>query len=122
GDSYYSSAGDYYDRLREVTAFQEQAMLRFADQTVDINGTPEKVVGMAGTPSLFRLLRIAPAQGRTFNDAEGEIGSEQKVILSYGLWRQLYGGAPSVLGRELRLSGRPFTIVGVMPPGFVFIN
>src|SRR5713226_9202466 len=88
GDSTYSSAGDYYDRLREVTAFQEQAMFRFADQTAEINSTARQIAGMAATPSLFRLLRLAPAQGRTFTDGEGEIGATQKVILSHGLWRQ----------------------------------
>ena len=97
-------------------------MFSFADQTLDINGIPEQVAGMAATPSLFRLLRMAPAHGRIFTDEEGEIGREDKVILSYGLWRQLYGGQTAVLGRTLRLSGCPFTIVGVMPPGFVFID
>jgi predicted permease len=121
-DFYFSSAGDYYDRRSEVTAFQEQAMFRFADQAIGIDGTPEQVPGMAATPSLFRLLGIPPALGRTFNDAEGEIGAEQKAILSYGLWRRLYGSSPKVLGQELRLSGRPYTIVGVMPMGFSFIK
>ncbi len=121
-DFYFSSAGDYYDRRANVTAFQEQAMFRFADQAIGINDTPEQVPGMATTPSLFRLLGIPPALGRTFNDAEGEIGDEQKVILSYGLWRRLYGASPDILGRELRLSGRPYTIVGVMPVSFSFIK
>ncbi|MBI3473377.1 MAG: ABC transporter permease, partial [Candidatus Solibacter usitatus] len=122
GESSFSGAGDYYDRLRDVPAFQQQAMFNFANQTVEINGTPEQVTGMAATPSLFRLLRVAAAHGRTFTEEEGEIGAERKIILSYGLWRQLYGGSTSALGRDLRLGGRPFTIVGVMPPGFVFIN
>ncbi len=122
GESDFSSAGDYYDRLKAVTAFQEQAMFRFSNQAVDRNGAPEQVLGMTATPSLFRLLRIPPALGRTFSDAEGETGAEQKVVLSHGLWQQLYGGAPGVLGRELRLSGRPFTILGVMPRSFVFLN
>lgn len=118
----HSSAGDYYDHLRDVTVFEQQAMFRFANQTAEINGTPEQISGMAATPSLFRLLRSTPALGRTFTDEEGEIGGEQKVILSDGLWRQLYGGDPTAVGRQLRLGGRPFTIVGVMAPDFVFIN
>jgi predicted permease len=77
---------------------------------------------MTATPSLFRLLQVEPVLGRAFTPAEGEIGNEQKVILSYGLWKQLYGGDQNVLGHELRLSGRPFTIVGVMPRAFVFID
>jgi putative ABC transport system permease protein len=68
------------------------------------------------------LLRISPALGRAFTREEGEIGADQEVILSHGLWRQLYAGDKSALGRDLRISGRPFKIVGVMPPGFTFID
>jgi len=122
GEQNISSSGDYYDRLKAVTALQEQAEFRFADQTITINGMPEQAKGMIATPSLFRLIEVKPAVGRAFSDAEGEIGNEQKVILSYGLWQQLYGGDRAVLGRDMRLSGRPFMIVGVMPRNFVFIN
>jgi predicted permease len=122
GDLNESSAGDYYDRLKEVPALQEQAMFDFNGPTIEINGTPERVTGMAATPSLFRLLGVAAVQGRTFTGEEGERGAEQKVILSYGLWQQLYGGDPGVLGRDLRLNGRPHTIVGVMPREFTFVN
>lgn len=117
-----SSSGDYYDRLQRLTVFQEQAMFRFVGQTVRISGIPERTLSMAATPSLFRLLRIQPLLGRTFAESEGEVGGDQKVILSFGMWRQLYGDDRTILGRELWLSGRPFTIVGVMPSGLVFID
>src|SRR6266849_5375811 len=121
-DSNNSAAGDYYDRMRDVTALQDQAMFSSVAYTMNDNAAPERVSGMAATPSLFRLLRVAPALGRAFTDNEGEIGSAQKVMLSYGLWQKLYAGDASALGRELRLNGRPFTIVGVMPRGFVFFD
>ncbi|HEY2820126.1 MAG TPA: ABC transporter permease [Candidatus Acidoferrum sp.] len=117
-----SSSGDYYDRLKEMPAFESLAVFRQRNQTIELNGAPEQLTGMVVTPSWFRLLRIAPALGRPFNDAEGEIGSEQKVILSYGLWQQLYGGDKSAVGRDLRVSGKPYQIVGVMPRDFNFIN
>ena len=121
-DQYISSSGDYYDRLKYVSALQDQAEFRFADQTLTINGMPEQARGMIATPSIFPLLQVQPLVGRAFTQAEGEIGNEQKVILSYGLWQELYAGNRNVLGRDLRLSGRPFNIVGVMPRNFVFIN
>jgi hypothetical protein len=117
-----SSPADYYDRIQRMSAFQEQAMFRFSDQTVGFNGMPERVQSMLATPSLFRLLHAQPLLGRTFTDSEGEVGADQKVILSYGMWQQHYGGDQTVLGRELLLSGHPFTIIGVMRPGFVFID
>jgi putative ABC transport system permease protein len=117
-----SSAPDYYDRLRAVTAYEEQAMYNATNQSVDINGAPEFIRGMAATPSLFRLLRVAPALGRIFDVNEGEIGNEQKVILSYGLFQRLFGGNPRVIGRVIRLSGRPFAVVGVMARDFQFAD
>ena len=117
-----SSAADYCDRLRVVTALEEQAMFREVDQTLEVNGIPEQVPGMAVTPSFFKLVGIPPSRGRGFTPEEGELGSEHRVVLSYALWQQLYGGDPSVTGRDLRLDGSPFTIVGVMPQGFVFLH
>lgn len=117
-----SGVPDYYDRLRDMTVFDEQAMYAGRGLAIELDGSPQLVRGMAATPSLFRLLQVAPALGRAFDDSEGEIGSEQKVILSSRLWRDLYAAEPDVLGKELRLAGRPYTIVGVMPPSFEFAD
>ena len=122
GDLNFSSAADYYDRLRDVSAFKEQAMFRFANQAVEINGTPQQVRGMAATPSLFRLLQVPAAVGRTFTQDEGELGKDQEVILSYGMWQKLYGGDQAAVGRELLLGGRNCTVVGIMPRNFVFLD
>src|SRR5580700_3894711 len=117
-----SSSGDYFDRMREMTVFESQAVFKERDQTVELSGLPQRIHGMVVTPSWFKLLRVSPALGRPFSDEEGEIGRDHEVILSHGLWEQLYGGDKSALGRDLRISGQPFTIVGVMPEGFDFID
>jgi putative ABC transport system permease protein len=119
---YNAASGDYYDRLRDVHVFSEQALFRTTGRTIDIQGTPQRVTGMLATPSLFRLLRVPPAYGRGFSDTEGEPGGDQKAILSDGLSRQLFGSPQAALGRDVRLSGQPFTVVGVMPADFNFIN
>jgi predicted permease len=119
---YNSASGDYYDRLRDVHVFSEQALFRTSGQTLEIQGPPERVTGMLATPSLFRLLRVAPAHGRAFSDAEGEPGADQEVILSDGMSRALFGSPQAALGRGVRLNGRPYTVVGVMPAGFNFID
>lgn len=119
---YNSSSGDYYDRLRDVHVFSEQAVFRTTGRTLEIQSTPERVTGMLATPSLFRLLRVSPAYGRAFTDAEGEPGADQEVILSDGLSRALFGSPEAALGRDVRMSGQPFTVVGVMPAGFNFID
>ncbi len=119
---YNSAAGDYFDRLRDVHVFSEQALFRTTGQTLEIQGAPERVTGMLATPSLFRLLRVSTAYGRAFSDAEGEPGGDKKAILSDGLSRRLFGSPQAALGRDIRMSGQPFTVVGVMPAGFNFID
>jgi predicted permease len=117
-----SGVPDYYDRLRETTVFEEQALYNGRNASVDQNGTPTRVRVTQATPSFFRLLRVAPALGRTFSEQEGEPGNDKKVVLSYALWQSQFGGDPLAVGRDIRLDGQPYTIVGVMPRGFYFLN
>jgi predicted permease len=119
-----NTAPAYFDRLEAITALEDQALFGFWFDTIAIDGVSQEVRGMRATPSLFRVLRVEPALGRAFADAEGGIGADQKIILSYGLWQQLYGGDPAAVGRDLRLgwTGQRYTIVGVMPRGFSFFN
>src|SRR5438132_6347234 len=121
-DTGSSGVPDYYDRLRETSAFEELALYNTNSVSVDQNGTPTPIRVMNVTPSFFRLLRVAPRQGRTFTPAEGEIGAEKKVVLSHGFWQTQFGGDPQVVGRDIRLDGQPYTVVGVMPADFVFLN
>src|SRR6195256_3944985 len=67
-----SGVPDYYDRLHETDVFEEQTLYNGGNQSVDQNGTPVRVRVTRVTPSFFRLLRIAPALGRTFSEAESE--------------------------------------------------
>ena len=122
GNSTSSGVPDYYDRLRDVDVFEEQALFRGQGSTLEIDGIPQRVQGMQATPSLFRLLRVPTEIGRTFAEEDGEVGNDQKIILSHGLWQDLYAGSFSALENEIRLSGRPFTVVGVMPSDFLFVD
>jgi predicted permease len=119
---YNSASGDYYDRLRDIHAFSDQAVFRTEGRTIEIQGTPQRVTALHATPSLFRLLRVSPARGRAFSDAEGEPGADRKAILSDGLSRQMFGSPEAALGCDVRMGGQPFTVVGVMPAGFNFID
>ena len=107
----------YFDRLTALTTLEAQGLFTFWFDTLMIEGTPQEVRGARATPSLFRVLQVAPLLGRTFTDADGEVGNDQKIILSYDLWHRLFGGDANVLGKPLRLgwSGAAYTIVGVMP-------
>jgi putative ABC transport system permease protein len=87
-------------------------------------GEPVRLQTAAVTPSLFRVLRTQPYLGRLFVDDDGVAGgsfpSKDFIILSFGLWREQFGARPDVVGTVLNVSGRPHTVVGVMPEGFAF--
>ena len=77
-----------------------------------------RVEVMNVTPSYLRVMRTAPALGRAFTNEEGEVGNEKKALLSDALWRSQFGGDPAAVGKDIRIDGQPYTVVGVMPPGF----
>src|SRR5215831_208334 len=117
-----SGVPDYYDRLRETNVYEEQALFNTGDQSVDQNGIPTRVEVMRVTPSFFRLLKVPPRFGRAFTEEDGTPGNNRKVILSYALWQMQFGGVSGVIDRSLRIDGEPYTIVGVMPRDFLFLN
>lgn len=113
---------DYYDRLRGMSVFEEQALYNSPGLTIGNAGSVQRVRGMAVTPSFFRLLKVKPRLGRIFTEEEGEVGKERKAILSYALWQELYAGDESVQGKDIRIYGNLYTIVGVLPRDFVFLD
>src|SRR5262249_41543755 len=72
---------DYYDRLRDTTVFEEQALYNSRNQGVDQNGSPVRVRVTQVAPSFFRLLRVAPCLGRTFVEQDGRDAKEQQPDL-----------------------------------------
>ena len=112
---------DYYDRLRDLTAFSEQALYRRQGFTLGGVEAAERLICVRATPSFYRIVQVKPALGRIFTEDEGEDGKDKEAILSYAMWRKRFGGADDVVGKSIRLSGTPYQIVGVMPADFKFL-
>jgi len=119
-----SGVPDYFDRKAALTAAEEIAMFRQAGVTVSGSGLgeAERIQAMTVTPSFFRVLKVQPQRGQAFTEAQGEIGQEKVVILSHGFWQRVFGGRDDAIGQDLRLGGEPHRVVGVMAPGFRFLN
>jgi predicted permease len=109
---------DYFDRREQVPALETVALVRTPGFNLSEGEAPERVRAGQVTPSYFDLARTSPIRGRAFTEEDGEVGRERKAILSYALWQRLFAGDDGVLGRDVRLDGRPYTVVGVMPEGF----
>lgn len=80
--------------------------------------TPERIQGQSVTAEFFRTLGVRTFVGRDFTAVEDAPGQNLVVILSYGLWQRRFGGDPSVVGRQISVSGRPYEVVGVLPRDF----
>jgi putative ABC transport system permease protein len=83
---------------------------------------PVHVRGSKVSREFFRAAGIEPMLGREFLAEEDRPGGPHVVVLSYGLWRGTFGGDPKVTARSIVLNGVPYSIVGVLPPGFRFIS
>jgi len=81
---------------------------------------PERVFGAAVTVNAFDLLGVRPALGRFFSPDDAVAGEDHDVVLSYGYWRQHFGGDPGVVGRQIRIDGVSRRIIGVLPTGVQF--
>ena len=68
------------------------------------------------------MLRVEAFRGRVFTEEEAEPGRDEKVVLTYGYWQRAFGGQESVIGQLIRVNGVSMPIVGVLPPGFRFID
>ena len=117
-DSSNSGVPDYYDRLRETNVYDEQALFNTGSVSLDEDGRPVRVEVMNVTPSYLRVMRTAPVLGRPFTSDEGEPGNEKKALLSDGLWRSQFAADPAAVGKDIRIDGQPYTVVGVMPRAF----
>src|SRR5687767_9247271 len=84
-------------------------------------GDPMEIAVTRTSPNLFDVLGVAPALGRGFAPDEVGPGREQVMVLTHGLWNRL-GADPGIVGSDVRLQGRPFRVIGVLPPTFTFVR
>jgi putative ABC transport system permease protein len=103
-----------FDTLAAYLSFTPNMTLAAATEPVQI--TQSSV-----SPDLFPLLGVEAALGRTFSAEEAQVGKDQVVILSHGLWQRQFGGDKNILGQTLTLDGVVYTIIGVMPKDFYFL-
>jgi putative ABC transport system permease protein len=113
------SPATFFDWKRRTRAFANLATWRVSTMNLSGTGAPEQVVGAAITANLLPLVGVPALAGRVLEAAE-EAPSHRVVVLSERLWRRRFNADPALFGRPILMSGEPYTVVGVMPPGFHF--
>jgi predicted permease len=115
-----SSYPNFLDWVRDNRSFSDLAAFRPDDLNLIGLGQPERVRAEMVSASFFRLLGVQPILGRTFSDADDQLGAAPVVLISEGFWRRKFGSPPTALGQTLTLSGTSSVIIGVIPATFRF--
>jgi len=113
---------NYVDWKSQNQSFEDMATLNWKNFNLTGDGEPERVLAHGVSANFFPLLGVQPVIGRNFSAAEDKPDAAKVAILSYGLWQGRYGGDPATLGRDIRLNDEKYTVVGVTPPGFQFLQ
>ncbi len=110
----------FLDHREQAKSFSAMALIGFGSKTITGVGEPESIQCTQVSPELFAMLGATPRLGRVFSKEEEQPGSDHVVVLDYRFWRDRFGGDPAVIGREIRLDGVTYSVVGVMPKSFLF--
>ncbi len=116
------SPADYADWRSNSHGFEDMGAWR--EWQFNLSGDhaelPEVVRAAAGTWNFFSVLGVRPAFGRTFLESEDEPGGSRVAMISWSLFQRRFGGNPSSVGKQIRLDGNAYTLVGVLPQWFAY--
>ncbi|MGE0438860.1 MAG: ABC transporter permease [Gemmatimonadales bacterium] len=109
---------DFVDQQRDNRTFAAMAAYQGWGPDLTGIGDPVSLNGLMVSGDYFAILGATAALGRLIVPGDDVPGAPPVVVLSHGLWQQRFGGDPGVVGRTITLSGAPWTVVGVLSPGF----
>lgn len=114
----YPDLLDYRAQARSFAALEGAADL---EGVLGEPGTPPQAFHLERvTTGVFSMLHTRPILGRDFLPSDAFSGAAPVVMLGYDVWQTRYAGSRSIIGRQVRINGKPATIIGVMPKGFMF--
>jgi putative ABC transport system permease protein len=116
------SPANFLDWQKSTRSFEKVAAVWDVRQNFTGSGDPIEVHAQFVTAGFFPTLGVQPLIGRWFTEDEDRSGANLVAVMSHKLWQDRFGGNTSVLGQQVTISGRLFTIIGVMPPGFHFLD
>ena len=122
GFNYNSVApADYYDWRKQTHGFEDMAAWRYwqFNLTGEKGELPEMVGARGGSWNLFPLLGVNAAIGRTFTEGEDRPDGTA-AMLTWSLFERRFGGDASIVGRQIHLDGKPYTVVGILPKWFTW--
>ena len=113
---------NFLDWRQQAHSFSSMAAVQARGFNLSGVAQPENIGGYAVSPNFLALVGVHPILGRDFLPSEGNQGTAPVILLSYQLWQTHLGGDPAVLGRSISLDGRSFTVVGILPSTFRYLD
>jgi putative ABC transport system permease protein len=118
-DKTWVASGEVVDYRKRSRTLAEVAAWGDGQVNLTGDGEPERVASGTVSANLFSTLGVAPLAGRTFTAAEDVPNGPSLVVLGFALWNRRYNADPAMIGRSILINGRPYQVLGVMPPDFV---
>jgi predicted permease len=112
------SIPDYIDRRTQADAIEDATLFTGAAVALAEGGQAEQVRALAVTPSFFTTFQRQPFLGRGFTEDEAQPEADNYAILAYPIWNSRFGADRTIVGRDIRLNGEAFRVVGVLPEDF----
>ena len=123
-----SSYQDWVDIRARAQSFQDIALVQDLSASLSPAGaapgiSPQLVQGLMVSDNFFSTMRVQPVLGRGFLPDEGKVpGRNPVAVISNKLWREVFSSDPAAIGRQIRVNGHSFTIVGIAPESFTGIH
>src|ERR1044071_2299878 len=112
---------DFTDWSQQTDVFASTAAYWTGGANLGADGAePERVPRAGVKTGFFNVLGVQPFLGRAFLPEDDKPGTITAAIISHGLWKRRFGSDPAIVGKQVQISSRPITVVGVMPPGFEY--
>lgn len=112
------SPGNYASFAAEINAFESTYATTGRLFNLTGHGEPVRVSAQGASGRYFEVLKTQPFIGRAFGPAEDAPGKGNVVVLLYGFWQRQFGGREDIVGQAITLSGRSYTVIGIMGPDF----
>ena len=111
---------DYADWAAQQHVFSDFGASRCGTMNVSGGDKPERYDGCWVTAGAMSVSRVQPMLGRLIQSSDARPGGDKVAVIGYSVWRDRYASDSTVLGRGIRVNGEPYTVVGVMPQGYLF--
>ncbi|MEO6568476.1 MAG: ABC transporter permease [Opitutaceae bacterium] len=119
-DRQVHSSPDYLDLRAQNHTFTALAAYSYASTIWGTGENAEDVPGIAATSDIFAVLGTPPLLGRGFSRDDEKPEAARVVVIGYSFWQRRFAGDPKIIGKQVTVADKPYTITGVMPPGWNF--